>query len=70
MTATVTAIYESGHLRLLQALKLPEHTLVQVRVDTARPDEEREEWLAQGERSLGRVWNNEGDDVYNELLAP
>jgi hypothetical protein len=33
------------------------------------PDSERSEWLSQGERSLSKVWNNEADDVYNELLA-
>lgn len=68
MTTTLQAIYEDGHLRLLETLPLPEHTLVQVRVDTAVPDAERAEWLAQGERALTSVWNNEADDVYNELL--
>jgi len=69
MTSTLNAIYEAGHLRLLQSLALPERTLVQVRVDTVSPDAERAEWLSQGERCLSKVWNNEADDVYNELLA-
>ncbi len=31
---------------------------------------ERAVWLAQSERRLREVWDNEADDVYNELLAP
>jgi predicted DNA-binding antitoxin AbrB/MazE fold protein len=69
MTATLNAIYESGHLRLMQPLTLPEHTLVQVRVETLDSDPERAEWLAQGERRLSQVWDNDADDVYNDLLA-
>ena len=70
MIATIDAIYEAGQLRLLEALALPEHTKVRVQVQTIDADIERAEWLAQSERSLARVWDNEADDVYNELLAP
>ena len=69
MTATVDAIYEAGQLRLLQTLALPEHTRVRVSVEPLARDEERQEWLAQSERTLSRVWDNEADDVYNALLA-
>lgn len=69
MTTTMNAIYEGGHLRLLEALSLPDRTLVHVRVETIEGDAERAEWLAQGERVLSKVWNNDADDVYNELLA-
>ena len=70
MTATLDAIYEAGQLRLLKALALPEHTLVRVQVATLEEDAERAEWLAHGERALSKVWDNDADDVYNELLAP
>ena len=70
MTATLEAIYEAGQLRLLQHLALPEHTRVLVRVETPADDAERAAWLAAGEQSLTKVWDNEADDVYNELLAP
>lgn len=66
---TLEAIYEAGQLRLLQHLALPQHTRVRVRVETAGDDEERGEWLAVGEQSLLKVWDNDADDVYNELLA-
>jgi plasmid stability protein len=32
------------------------------------PDPERAEWLAQSERRLLKVWDNDGDEVYNALL--
>lgn len=70
MTATIDAIYEAGQLRLLKALALPEGTRVRVQVQTIDGDAERAEWLAQGERSLAKVWDNDADDVYNALLAP
>ena len=70
MTAMLEAIYEAGQLRLLQRLALPEHTRVLVRVETPGDDAERAAWLAAGELSLTKVWDNGADDVYNELLAP
>lgn len=69
MTATVDAIYESGQLRLLHALELPEHTRVRVSIETVGEADERQEWLAQGERTLIKVWNSDADDVYNALLT-
>jgi predicted DNA-binding antitoxin AbrB/MazE fold protein len=70
MTATLEAIYEAGHLRLLQQLELPEHTRLRVRIETPSHDPEREAWLAAGEHALMKVWDNPEDDIYNELLAP
>ena len=70
MTATLNAIYEAGHLRLLGTIKLPEHALVRVQVQDLRDDADHAQWLAQSERTLSQVWDNEADDIYNELLAP
>ena len=70
MSATVEAIYESGSLRLMRALSLPEHTRVRIHVETIPSDPEREVWLKQGEQGLKRVWDNDADDVYNDLLTP
>lgn len=69
MIATLEAIYEAGQLKLFQSLGLPEHTRVRVSVETLPDDRERAAWLSEGERRLSEVWNNEADDVYNELLA-
>jgi predicted DNA-binding antitoxin AbrB/MazE fold protein len=69
MTVTLDAIYENGILRPLSPLVLPEHARVRVAVDDLH-DDERAEWLAQSERRLTTVWDNPGDDVFNDLLAP
>jgi predicted DNA-binding antitoxin AbrB/MazE fold protein len=68
MTA-IEAIYEDGLLRLLQPLALPEHTHVRVSVEPLFDDPERTAWLAQSERRLREVWDNDADDVFNELLT-
>jgi predicted DNA-binding antitoxin AbrB/MazE fold protein len=69
MTTVVDAVYEQGWLKPLKPLLLPEHARVQLTI-TSEPaaDGERQEWLAQSERTLQRVWDNPADDVYNELL--
>jgi predicted DNA-binding antitoxin AbrB/MazE fold protein len=70
MTTAVEAIYEAGLLRPLQPLALPEHARVRVSVETLPADDaERQAWLAQSERRLHDVWDNDADDVFNALLA-
>ncbi len=69
MNVAIQAIYEGGKLRPLEPLRLAEHTVVQISLETGSDDAERREWLAQGERSLMDTWDNEADDVYNVLLA-
>ena len=68
MSTAVEAIYENGMFRPLQPLALPEHTRVQLSVE-AIGDADREAWLAQSERRLREVWDNDADDVFNELLT-
>jgi predicted DNA-binding antitoxin AbrB/MazE fold protein len=65
MTTTVDAIYEDGKLVLSRPLSLPEKFPVRVTIEA---DLEREAWLKLSEESLARVWDNDADDVYNELL--
>jgi len=69
MTTAVEAIYEDGLLRPLQPLLLPEHTHVRLLVETLSEDSERAAWLAQSECRLREAWDNDSDDVFNELLA-
>jgi hypothetical protein len=66
MTTTVEAIYEGGKLLLRRPLSLPEKSHVRVTIETADP--EREAWLKLSEDSLTKVWDNDADDVFNELL--
>ena len=65
MTTIVDAIYENGKLVLQQPLPLPEHAHVRVTVES---DLERAAWLSLSEESLTKVWDNEADDIFNELL--
>ena len=68
MTVAIRAIYEGGKLRPLEPLELDENAVVRISLETGEGDAERSEWLAQSERSLMDVWNNDEDDVYNALL--
>jgi predicted DNA-binding antitoxin AbrB/MazE fold protein len=72
MTITTEAIYENGLLRPLSPLSLPEHARVRVAVDDLVDENpaDRAEWLAQSQRRLTAAWDNEGDDVFNDLLTP
>ena len=64
MTTTVEAIYEGGVLKLAKPLTLADKTPVKVTIET---DMERDAWLKASEHSLRQVWNNDADDVFNEL---
>ena len=69
MTTEVDAIYEDGLLRPLRPLDLPEHTHVRLSVEPLQDVLERAAWLAESERRLQAIWDNDADDVYNELLT-
>ena len=67
MTTTVEAIYENGKLVLPRPLSLPEKARVRVTIEST--DAEREAWLKLSEESLKKTWQNDADDVFNELLS-
>lgn len=69
MSTTLDAIYEPGLLRLAGTLPFPSHSRVRVRVELLPAEGERQAWLDQSEATLKRVWDNDADDVYNELLT-
>jgi len=69
MTTAVEAIYENGLLRPLQPLALPEHARVRISMEILENDADRAAWLAQSERRLRETWENNADDVFNQLLA-
>lgn len=64
MLNTVKAIVKEGRIELLEQLDIPEGTEVLV---TVLPDE-AEFWLRASEPSLTSVWDNEQDDIYEQLL--
>ncbi len=68
MITAIEAIYEDGLLRPLQPLLLPDRTRVRISLETANDDAERSAWLAQSARTLHATWDNDADDVFNELL--
>ena len=65
MTMTVDAIYEHGKLLLPGPLLLPEKSRVRVTIES---DIEREAWLKLSEENISKIWDNDSDDVFNELL--
>ena len=65
MTTTVDAIYEHGKLLLPKPLSLPEKTRVRVTIEC---DPDREAWMKLSEQALMKTWDNDADDVFNELL--
>jgi predicted DNA-binding antitoxin AbrB/MazE fold protein len=65
MTTTVEGIYENGKIVLSNPLSLPEKSHVRVTIES---DVDREAWLRLSEESLAKTWDNETDDVFNELL--
>jgi len=65
VTTTVEGIYENGKIVLPRPLSLPEKSHVRVTIES---DTEREAWLKLSEESLTRVWDDDTDDVFNELL--
>lgn len=69
MRTAIEAIYENGMLRPLEPLALAEHARVLVSVEPVEADVERAEWLAQSKRRLNEAWENDADDVFNELLT-
>ena len=61
---TVKAIVREGRIELLEQLDIPEGTEVLVTI----PSDETEFWLKASESSLGSIWDNLEDDVYEQLL--
>lgn len=67
MTTAIEAIYEDGILRPLGPLPFAEHSHVRISIEPMSDDPERAAWLAQSERHLLETWDNQADDVFNEL---
>jgi len=57
----------NGKLLLPKPFSIPEKSHVRVTIESN--DSEREAWLKLSEESLTKIWNNEADDLFNELLS-
>jgi len=64
MMNTVKAIFKEGRIELLEQVDIPEGTEVLVTILS----DEVEFWLRASESSLASVWDNEEDDIYEQLL--
>lgn len=64
MFNTVRAVVKEGQIRLLEKLELPEGTEVLVTPLV----EDSAFWLGVSQAALDKIWDNEEDDVYAELL--
>lgn len=65
MLNTVRAVIKEGQIQLLEKLDIPEGTELLVTPLL----EDSAFWLGASQSALDKIWDNEGDDVYAELLA-
>jgi predicted DNA-binding antitoxin AbrB/MazE fold protein len=64
MMNTVKAIIKEGKIELLEQVDIPEGTEVLVTILS----DDAEFWGRASESSLATVWDNEEDDIYEQLL--
>jgi hypothetical protein len=67
MLNTIRAVVRDGKIELLEPITLTDGVQVLVTVLT---DDELSFWQAASASSLERVWDNDEDDIYAELLTP
>jgi len=63
---TIEAVVKNGNIVPLGRVKLEEGERVLV---TLSDSYDEDFWIAAGESSLNKIWDNEEDDVYAELLT-
>ncbi len=64
MLNTVKAVVRKGKIELIEQINLPEGAEVLVTILS----EEDQFWTDASEPSLSKIWNNEEDDIYEQLL--
>jgi hypothetical protein len=64
MMNTVKAIIKEGKIELLEQVDIPEGTEVLVTILS----DDSEFWMRASASSLATVWDNEEDDIYEQLL--
>ena len=65
---TVQAVVREGKIELLEKIKLPEGAKLLVTL-VSDSDDEAQFWLNASQPALDRIWENEEDNVYAELLT-
>lgn len=66
MLETVEAVVKNGQIVLREQIELTEGSRALVTILDA---DDNEFWLSASEDSIDRIWNNEEDDIYAELLT-
>jgi len=64
MMNTAKAIVRKGRIELIDQINIPDGTEVLVTILS----DEAKFWLRASEPSLASIWDNEEDDVYEQLL--
>jgi hypothetical protein len=65
MLETIWAVVQDGKIETIGIVDAPEGTRALV---TLLVEDENDFWQAASSASLDEIWDNEGDDVYAELL--
>jgi predicted DNA-binding antitoxin AbrB/MazE fold protein len=65
MLNTVRAIFKGGRIQLLEEIELSEGTEILVTPLT----DDTVFWLKASQPTLDKIWDNDEDDVYAELVA-
>jgi predicted DNA-binding antitoxin AbrB/MazE fold protein len=61
------AVVQDGQIELLEPLNVPDGTKVIITILT-EDEEDSQFWQDASKSSLDKIWNNDEDDVYAELL--
>lgn len=67
MLQAAWAVIHDGKIELLEPLNLPNGTKVIVTA-LVEGDEDRQFWLGASTTTLDKIWNNDEDDIYADLL--
>ncbi|MBE9214445.1 hypothetical protein IQ247_17515 [Plectonema cf. radiosum LEGE 06105] len=66
MLKSVWATVRNGKIELLEDIQLSEGT--KVLITLISDQDEQQFWLTTSEKSLNKVWDNQEDEIYAELL--
>lgn len=66
MLKSVWAVVRNGKVELLEDIQLSEGS--KVLITLISDEDEQQFWITASETALNKVWDNQEDDIYAELL--
>ena len=66
MYQTLSAEMKNGSIKLLDKVKIPEGARILV---TIMQDDDGLFWQNASQASLGKIWENKDDDIYEKLIG-